>query len=140
MFFTIFSYNWYQSHSIVVRKDAWYYFSFLKFNEVWLMIHLKNPDVGKDWRWEEKETTEDEMVGWHSWLSGHEFAMTGELVMDREDWHAAVHGVTKNRTQLTYWTELITNFWLFGVCFCRSFSSLIFPVYKVPSTFVVKLV
>ena len=25
----------------------------------------KDPDAGKDWRWEEKETTEDEMFGWH---------------------------------------------------------------------------
>ena len=30
-------------------------------------------DAGKDWRWEEKETTEDEMVGWHHQLNGHEF-------------------------------------------------------------------
>ena len=29
-----------------------------------------------------------------------------ELVIDREDWHAAVHGVTKSRTQLSYWSEL----------------------------------
>ena len=27
----------------------------------------------KDWRWEEKETTEDEMVGWHHWRNGHEW-------------------------------------------------------------------
>ena len=32
----------------------------------------KDPDAGKDWRQEEKGTTEDEMVGWHHWLSGHE--------------------------------------------------------------------
>ena len=33
----------------------------------------KDPDAGKDWRREEKEMTEDEMVGWHHWLNGHEF-------------------------------------------------------------------
>ena len=33
----------------------------------------KDPDVGKDWRWEEKGTTEDEMVGWHHRFDGHEF-------------------------------------------------------------------
>ena len=33
----------------------------------------KDSDAGKDWRREEKGTTEDEMVGWHHWLDGHEF-------------------------------------------------------------------
>ena len=33
----------------------------------------KKPDAGKDWRWEEKGMTEDEMVGWHHQLNGHEF-------------------------------------------------------------------
>ena len=33
----------------------------------------KDPDAGKDWRWEEKGMIEDKMVGWHHWLSGHEF-------------------------------------------------------------------
>ena len=33
----------------------------------------KDPDAGKDWRWEEKEMTGNEMVGWHHWLNGHEF-------------------------------------------------------------------
>ena len=32
----------------------------------------KDPDAVKDWRWEEKGT-EDEMVGWHHWLDGHDF-------------------------------------------------------------------
>ena len=31
----------------------------------------KDPDVGRDWRQEEKGTTEDEIVGWHDWLDGH---------------------------------------------------------------------
>ena len=37
----------------------------------WLI--RKDPVAGKDWRWEEKGTTEDEMVGWHHRLNGHEF-------------------------------------------------------------------
>ena len=37
----------------------------------WLI--RKDPDAGKDWRQEEKGTTEDEMVGWHHQLDGHEF-------------------------------------------------------------------
>ena len=37
----------------------------------WLI--WKDPYAGKDWRQEEKGTTEDEMVGWHHWLNGHEF-------------------------------------------------------------------
>ena len=32
----------------------------------------KNPDTGEDWREEEKGVTEDETVGWHYWLDGHE--------------------------------------------------------------------
>ena len=37
----------------------------------WLI--WKDPNAGKDWRQEEKGTTEDKMVGWHHWLNGHEF-------------------------------------------------------------------
>ena len=36
----------------------------------------KDSAVGKDWRQKEKGTTEDEMVGWHHWLNGHEFEQT----------------------------------------------------------------
>ena len=37
----------------------------------WLI--RKDPNSGKDWRQEKKGTIEDEMVGWHHWLDGHEF-------------------------------------------------------------------
>ena len=37
----------------------------------WLIV--QDPNAGKDWRWEKKGTTEDEMVGWHHWLNGYEF-------------------------------------------------------------------
>ena len=36
----------------------------------------KDPDAGKDWGLEEKEMTEDEIVGWHHRLNGHEFEQT----------------------------------------------------------------
>ena len=36
----------------------------------------KDPDAGKDWRQEEKGTTEDEIVGWHHWFYGHESEQT----------------------------------------------------------------
>ena len=36
----------------------------------------KDPDAGKDWRQEEKGTTEDEKVEWHHWLNGYEFEQT----------------------------------------------------------------
>ena len=60
----------------------------------------------EDWRQDEKGMTEEEMVGWHHWLNGHEFEQAGELEMGREACHAAVHGVAKSRIQLSDWTEL----------------------------------
>ena len=44
--------------------------------------------------------TEVKMVGWHHRLDGHEFEQLPEMVMDREAWRAAVHGVTKSQTRL----------------------------------------
>ena len=67
----------------------------------------KDSDAGRDWGQEEKGMTEDEMAGWHHWLDGHEFECElRELVMDREAWCAAIHGVAKSWTQLSDWTEL----------------------------------
>ena len=61
----------------------------------WLI--WKDPVAGKDWRREEKGMTEDEMFGWHHQLNGHEFEEAPELMMDREAWRAAVHGVQRVR-------------------------------------------
>ena len=64
----------------------------------------KDPDAGRDWGQEEKGTAKDEMAGWHHQL--HDFGQTPGVVMDREAWHATVHGVTKSWTWLSDWTEL----------------------------------
>ena len=64
----------------------------------------KDPDGGKDWRQEEKVTTEDDMVGWHRQLNRHEFEETpgdGKGQGNLECW---VHGVAKSWTWLREWT------------------------------------
>ena len=67
------------------------YFSHLMAKS-WLI--WKDPDAGKDWGQEEKGMTVDEMAGWHHWLDGRECGWTPELLMDREAWHVAIHGVS----------------------------------------------
>ena len=67
-------------------------------------LNGKDPGAEKDWRWEEKGMTEDEMVGWYHQLNGHEFDKLQELVMDREAWRAVVLEVTNSQTCLRDWT------------------------------------
>jgi len=74
----------------------------------------KDPDAGKDWRWEEKGMTEDEMVGWHHWLSGHEFGWIsgvgdgqGGLVCCSPWGHKK-----SDTTEQLNWTKLMKKMWV----------------------------
>ena len=67
-----------------------------------------DPDAVKDRRQEEKRITEDEMIGWHRRLSGHNLSKLWEMVKDREAWHVAVHKVTRNCTHFSDSTAITT--------------------------------
>ena len=95
-----------QSWVFIGRSDAEAETPILWPSDVKSWLIWKDPDAGKDWRQEEKGMTEDEMVWWHHQLNGMGLGGLWELVMDREAWCAAVHGVTKSRTWLSDWTVL----------------------------------
>ena len=86
----------------------------------WLI--WKDSDAGKEWRQEEKGTTEDEMVGWHHQLDGHEFEQAPAV-----DWQGSLascgpRGAT-SRTQLSNQTELfMTSQNLFKTCHVNLFT------------------
>ena len=65
--------------------------------------------------------TEGEIVGWHHWLSRHEFKQLQEMVKDREAWCAAVRGVAKGQTWLSDWTT--TTIWT--LCWCSRIAYLV---------------
>ena len=61
-----------QSWIFIGRTDAEAETPILWLPDVKNWLIGKDPDAGKYWSKEEKGTTEDEMVGWHHWLDGHE--------------------------------------------------------------------
>ena len=84
----------------------------------WLI--RKDPDAGKDWRQEEKGMTEDEMVGWHHWLDGHEFEQAlgdgegqGSLVCcNPRDHRVTQYWVTEQQQQSNIsnqWVDYLIN-------------------------------
>ena len=65
----------------------------------------KDHNAGKDWRREEKGMTEDDMVGWHHWLDGHEWVNSGSW------WWTGNPGIlqsvgSQRPTRLTDWTKV----------------------------------
>ena len=102
----------------------------------WLI--WKDPDAGKDWRREEKGMPEDEMVGWHHRLNGHEFEWTPGAG-DGQGGLACCSPWGHSLTRLN-WTELIATsmeaslmpnrkrvFFLW-FCFCKLFNGVLFSL------------
>ena len=65
----------------------------------------KEPDAGKDWKQEEKGTTEVEMVGWHHWFKGHKFEQTQGVSEGQGSLACCSPWVTKSWTRLSDWTR-----------------------------------
>jgi len=66
-----------QMDSTILNCFFWFVFCFYC-ESTKSQLTGKDPDAGKDWGHEEKRETEEEMVGWHHWLDGHEFEQTPE--------------------------------------------------------------
>ena len=103
----------------------------------------KDPDAGKDWGQEEKGATEDEMVGWHHWLTGNEFEQTqkdskgeGSLVccspwghkeLDTTEWLNKNNNMEwlKDSSSMKHFPFVLKNFCLWPIstlCFYPSLS------------------
>ena len=97
-----------QSWMFTGRTDAEAEAPILRPPDVKNWLTGKDPDAGKDWRQEEKGTTEDEMVGWHHRLDGHEFGQAPGVDDGQRNlaccspWGCKDSDMTKRLT----WTEL----------------------------------
>ena len=101
-----------QSWIFIGRSDAEVEAPILWLPDAKRQLIGKDCDARKDWGHKEKGVTEDEMVGWHHWLDGHEFEQTRKMVKDREAWHAAPMGSPRVRHGLVT-DQQILNFLYF---------------------------
>ena len=101
-----------QSWIHIGRTDAEVEASMLWPPEAKNWLFGKDPDAGKDWRQEEKGQQRMRWLDGTSDLMHMSLGALQELVMDREAWRAAIHGVTKSRTWLSDWFDLIV-YWCF---------------------------
>ena len=130
-----------QSYIFIGRTDAETEAPILWLPDTKNWLIGKDPDFGKDWRQEEKGTAEDEMVGWHHQLNGHEFEHALGVGDRQGSLGAAVHGVARSRTRLSDWTELklmklkILHLHYISYQWCKifSFSSLKLNIQKLRS-------
>ena len=97
--------KWNQSWIFIRRTDAEAETPILWPPDVKNWLIEKDPDAGKDWRWEEKGTTEDEMVGWHRRLNGPELGWTLGVV-DGQGGLVCWFMGSQSRTRLNDWTKL----------------------------------
>ena len=81
----------------------------------WLI--WKDPDAGKDWRWEAKGTAENEMVAWHHWLNGHQVtSVVSDSLWPHRLQHARLPcpsptpGVYSNSCPLSWWCNPTISF------------------------------
>ena len=94
-----------QSWVFIGRTDAEAESPIIWPSEVKNWLLGKDLDAGKDWRQEETGLTEDEMVGCHHWLDGHEFEQALRVGDEQGSLVCCSPWVAKSRTRLNNWTE-----------------------------------
>ena len=93
-------------------------------HRMWRADSFEDPDGGKDWRWEEKGMTEDEMVGWHHSLDGLEFEQAPRFGEGHGSLACCSPWGCKelSATEWLNWTELLIYIWCaWSLLLCMGF-------------------